>query len=300
MKKKILEISKNLNSKFFFDYEIYKYTWFRTGGIADCFCLVNDENELVKILNQIDNIPYFIIGAGSNLLVRDGGFKGLIIKLGKNFNKIEYTNNNLTVGASILDINLSKFALSNSIKNFEFFSGIPGSIGGAIKMNAGCFNSETKDFLRNITVINNLGQKKMVNSSELQFSYRESNLEKTDIVISAEFEVQKGEKEEIQEKLNKIKYTRENTQPIKFKTSGSTFKNPKDYYAAKLIEESGCKGLKNGGAIISDIHSNFIINFDNATSTDIENLGKIIIEKVYKKFGITLDWEIKIIGDLVN
>jgi len=300
MKKKILEISKNLNSKFFFDYEIYKYTWFRTGGIADCFCLVNDENELVKILNQIDNIPYFIIGAGSNLLVRDGGFKGLIIKLGKNFNKIEYTNNNLTVGASILDINLSKFALSNSIKNFEFFSGIPGSIGGAIKMNAGCFNSETKDFLRNITVINNLGQKKMVNSSELQFSYRESNLEKTDIVISAEFEVQKGEKEEIQEKLNKIKYTRENTQPIKFKTSGSTFKNPKDYYAAKLIEESGCKGLKNGGAIISDIHSNFIINFDNATATDIENLGKIIIEKVYKKFGITLDWEIKIIGDLVN
>ena len=300
MKKKILEISKNLKSKFFFDYEIYNSTWFRTGGIADCYCIVNDEEELVKILNQIDNIPYFIIGAGSNLLIRDGGFKGLIIKLGKNFNTIELTNKSLNVGASILDINLSKFAFSNSIKNFEFFSGIPGSVGGAIKMNAGCFNSETKDFLKNITIINNLGQKKIINSSELQFSYRESSLDKTDVVISAEFEVQKGEKEAIQEKLNKIRDIRKKTQPIKFKTSGSTFKNPKGYYAAKLIEESGCKGLKNGGAIVSDIHSNFIINFDNATATDIENLGKIIIEKVYKKFGITLDWEIKIIGDLVN
>ena len=297
MKKKILEISKNLKSKFFFDYEIYNSTWFRTGGIADCYCIVNDEEELVKILNQIDNIPYFIIGAGSNLLIRDGGFKGLIIKLGKNFNTIELTNKSLNVGASILDINLSKFAFSNSIKNFEFFSGIPGSVGGAVIMNAGCYGSETKDLLQDITVMNNNGKISIIKKNDLNLSYRNSNLGNK-IVLKAKFKANKGHKEEILKEVNKIKKNREISQPIKKKTSGSTFKNPSGFYAAKLIEEAGCKGFRRGDAMVSDLHSNFLINTNKASASEIEDLGKLIIDKVYEKFQIILEWEIKIIGEL--
>ena len=158
MYEKILKISKSLNSKFIFDYDIFKSTWFQTGGRTDIYCLVHNEIELEIILNNIGYIPYFIIGAGSNLLIRDKGYKGLIIKLGKSFNNLLIKNNRIFSGASILDTNLSKFAHLKSIKNLEFFSGIPGSVGGAITMNAGCFGNETKEVLHSITVMQNNGK----------------------------------------------------------------------------------------------------------------------------------------------
>ena len=297
MKNLIKEISAKLKSKFLFDFDTSNNVWFRAGGKADIFCYVYDENELQYILSKIQNLPYEVIGAGSNILIRDNGFKGIIFKLGKDFNKIILNQNTIEVGASILDINLSKFAEINNIKNFEFYSGIPGSIGGAIKMNAGCYGSETKDILKNVKVINSNGDFLILDKDQINLSYRKSQLSKNNIIISANYNISHGEKDEIKEKINQIKIMRENSQPLKTKTSGSTFKNPKNYFAAKLIENSGCKGLNIGDVFVSEKHANFLINKNKATASQIEDLGKKIIDRVYKKFDIVLDWEIKIIGD---
>jgi len=296
MHKKILEISKNLKSKFFFNYNIYKSTWFQTGGKCDFFCLVEDISDLKKILGNIENIPYFVIGAGSNLLIRDSGYRGLIIKLGKSFNKIYTKENEIISGAGTLDVNLAKYALINSIKNFEFFSGIPGNVGGAIKINAGCFGNETKNILNSILVIKKNGEEKLIKNKLLNFTYRNSNI-KDEVVVSANFRAELDDQKSIKDRMEKIKAKRKLTQPIKFKTGGSTFKNPNNGFAAELIEKSGCKGLNIGDAYVSEKHSNFLINKNNATAQQIEDLGKKIIERVYKKFNILLEWEIKIIGE---
>ena len=292
----INKIQSNIKSNIFLDYNMRKSSWFRAGGNALGYVIVNSISDLKTIISYSDQIKYYIVGVGSNLMVRDGGFNGLIIKLGKNFNKIKINKDTLSVGAGVLDVNLAKFALKNLIKDFEFFSGIPGTIGGAIKMNAGCYGSQTADNLKRILVINNLGKIKYLTKDELELKYRSSNLTDELIVLKADFSYKYSSASEIIEKKNYIKYKRENSQPIKEKTSGSTFKNPPGQYAAALIEKAGCKGMKNGGASVSTIHSNFIINTGEATALDIENLGKQIIKQVQYKFGITLDWEIKIIG----
>ena len=162
MSNKLLEFTKKLKSKFFFDHNIGKYTWFRTGGNAKIFAIVENSTELEIILNEINNDNFFILGSGSNLLVRDNGYNGTILKLGKGFNSINIKDNRLEVGASILDINLSNFALKNNIEGLEFYSGIPGSIGGAVKMNAGCFGSETKDVISCVEIYNNFSEKKII------------------------------------------------------------------------------------------------------------------------------------------
>ena len=297
MLEKFYKLKNQIKSKILFDHDIGNMTWFKTGGKAKIFILVEDENELEIIINTFKGMNFFIMGSGSNTLIRDKGYNGAIIKLGKGFNKLLINENKIEAGASILDINLSKFAENNSIKNFEFFSGIPGSIGGAIKMNAGCFGSETKDNLEKISVIDYKGNKIGINANNLDLKYRSSNIKETDIVTKAIFKIKYGDKIQIQEKINSIKSKRKDSQPLKEKTSGSTFKNPPNFFAAKLIEESGCKGLEIGDAMVSLHHSNFLINKGNASATDIEQLGKNIIDRVYDKFQIQLEWEIKIIGD---
>ena len=292
----INKIQSEIKSNILLNYDMRKSTWFRAGGNALGYVIVNSISDLKTIISYADQIKYYIIGVGSNLLVRDGGFDGLIIKLGKNFNRIKISKNMLSVGAGVLDVNLAKFALKNSIKDFEFFSGIPGTIGGAIKMNAGCYGSQTADNLKRILAINKLGKTEYLTKDELELKYRSSNLSDELIVLKADFICKHSSASEIIEKKNYIKLKRESSQPIKEKTSGSTFKNPSGKYAAALIERAGCKGMKNGDASVSTIHSNFIINNGEATALDIENLGKKIIKQVQEKFGITLDWEIKIIG----
>ena len=292
----INKIQSEIKSNILLNYDMRKSTWFRAGGNALGYVIVNSISDLKMIISYADQIKYYIVGVGSNLLVRDGGFDGLIIKLGKNFNKIKISKNMLSVGAGVLDVNLAKFALKNSIKDFEFFSGIPGTIGGAIKMNAGCYGSQTADNLKRILTINNLGKTEYLTKDELELKYRSSNLSNELIVLKADFICKHSSASEIIEKKNYIKLKREGSQPIKEKTSGSTFKNPSGKYAAALIEQAGCKGMKNGGASVSTVHSNFIINNGEATALDIENLGKKIIKQVQQKFGITLEWEIKIIG----
>ena len=292
----INKIQSKIKSNIFLDYDMKKSTWFRAGGNALGYVIVNDIPDLKTIISYSNQIKYYIMGVGSNLMVRDGGFDGLIIKLGKNFNKIKINEDTLSVGAGALDVNLAKFALQNLIKDFEFFSGIPGTIGGAIKMNAGCFGSQTADILKKVLVINKLGKIEYLTKNELGLKYRSSNLTDELVVLKADFICKYSSASEIIEKKNYIKLKRESSQPIKEKTSGSTFKNPPGKYAAALIERAGCKGMKNGGASVSTIHSNFIINNGEATALDIENLGKKIIKQVHEKFGITLEWEIKIIG----
>jgi len=292
----INQIKSKIKSNILLDYDMRKSTWFRAGGNALGYVIVNNISDLKTIFSYADQIKYYIVGVGSNLMIRDGGFDGLIIKLGKNFNKIKINKDTLSAGAGVLDVNLAKFALKNSIKDFEFFSGIPGTIGGAIKMNAGCFGSQTADILKRILVINKLGKIEYLKKNELDLKYRSSNLTDELVVLKADFICKYSSVSEIIEKKNSIKLKRESSQPIKEKTSGSTFKNPPGEFAAALIERAGCKGMKNGGASVSTIHSNFIINNGDATALDIENLGKKIIKQVHEKFGITLEWEIKIIG----
>jgi len=292
----INQIKSKIKSNILLDYDMRKSTWFRAGGNALGYVIVNNISDLKTIFSYADQIKYYIVGVGSNLMIRDGGFDGLIIKLGKNFNKIKINKDTLSAGAGVLDVNLAKFALKNSIKDFEFFSGIPGTIGGAIKMNAGCFGSQTADILKRILVLNKLGKIEYLTKNELGLKYRSSNLTDELVVLKADFICKYSSVSEIIEKKNSIKLKRESSQPIKEKTSGSTFKNPPGEFAAALIERAGCKGMKNGGASVSTIHSNFIINNGQATALDIENLGKKIIKQVHEKFGITLEWEIKIIG----
>ena len=293
----ILEIQSKIESKILFNYNMGKSTWFRTGGNAKGYCIINKLKDLSTIVKYSDQIKYYIIGVGSNLLVRDSGFDGLIIKLGRNFNKIKIKKNNLSVGAGVLDLNLAKFASKNSIKDFEFFSGIPGTIGGAIKMNAGCYGSQTSDNLKRVLIINQFGKIKFINVEDLKLGYRTSDINDKTIILKAEFKFEYASQREIIFKNNKIKMKRENSQPIKEKTSGSSFKNPPGQYAADLIEKAGCKGIKIGGASVSTMHANFIINNGSAKPSDIENLGKMVIKKVKEAFGITLEWEIKVLGN---
>ncbi len=297
MIEKLEKLKNKIKSKIFFDYRIGNLTWFKTGGKAKAFIIVDNQKELQILINILGDYKYLIIGSGSNILFRDKGFNGIIMKLGKGFNDIKIFEDEIKVGASILDVNLSRFAKKNLINNFEFLSGIPGTIGGAVKMNAGCFGNETKNILKRIEIINTAGNIKEINTKKLNLQYRSSDLKDSDIVTNATFEITYGSKDEINKKIEKIKFQREKKQPLKEKTSGSTFKNPPNNYAAKLIESSGCKGLVVGDAQVSLKHANFLINMGKATSTDIEELGKIIKEKVFQKFNIILDWEIKIIGD---
>ena len=297
MSNKILELAEKLKSKIYFDYNIGKHTWFRTGGNAKIFALIENNSELEIILNEIKNENFYILGSGSNLLIRDNGYDGVIIKLGKGFSAIKITEDSLEVGASALDVNLSNFAYKNKIKDFEFFSGIPGSIGGAIKMNAGCFGGETKDNIRSIEIYNSHYEKKTILKKDIEFSYRSSNIKQNEIISKAIFNYNYGDTDLIKQKIKNIKNKRLSTQPIQKRTSGSTFKNPPNLFAAKLIEESGCKGLTYGNAYVSNKHANFLMNNGKANANDIENLGKIIIDKVYGKFNIKLEWEIKIIGE---
>tara|TARA_B110000196_G_scaffold264180_1_gene236640 strand:- start:877 stop:1770 length:894 start_codon:yes stop_codon:yes gene_type:complete len=293
----IKKIEPLLKSKFYYNFDMSKKVWFQAGGKALIYCIVYDENEFEIILNSLGNLDYEVIGAGSNILIRDNGFDGIIFKLGKNFNYIKEGEESLNVGAGILDNNLSTFAMKNNIKNYEFFSGIPGSVGGAVKMNAGCYGAETKNILINVQTIDKKGKIKFIPKEKLNMSYRSSSIPPGDVIISAFFKLAYGDIGEIKQKITEIKNKRENSQPLNLKTSGSTFKNPYNNYAAKLIETSGCKGLSVGDVYVSDKHSNFLINANNATAQNIEELGKKIQERVFKKFNISLEWEVKIIGN---
>jgi len=295
----IEEIKNKISGKILFDEKLSKYSWFNLGGPAKVVFKPKNLNELsifLKGIKSFDKIK--MLGAGSNTLIRDGGFDGVIIKFEKSFSHISlFDSNTIIAGASTLDKTLSKFALENSLSGFEFLSCIPGTIGGGIKMNSGCYGEDISKILVSVQAIDFNGNVKVIYSSDINFFYRGSDLDNNLIFISATFKGKKERKENIIKKIDRLVERKKKDQPSKIKTCGSTFKNPENTKAWKLIKDSGCAGMKFGGAEISEKHCNFFINKGKAKSSDLENLIKKVKKKVFDKTGINLQLEIQIIGE---
>ena len=296
LKELIAEFRGNLR----LDYDLKKKTWFNIGGKTKAFYKADNLKELIKFLKKIKNEEkIFILGAGSNTLITDNKFDGVIIKLTKNFNNISMHSEEIVVaGAAVADKSLSEFAMENSLGGFEFLSCIPGTIGGGIKMNAGCFQREFKDILISIQAVNKLGQVVSIPAKEINFKYRDSGLSEDLIFLSASFKGYKKDKIKIKDEMSMLKKKKEQTQPTKIKTSGSTFKNPVDQTEKKvwqLIKESVPLDKSFGDASISEKHCNFFVNKGNANFNDMKKLIDFVSDCVLKKTGIKIETEIKIL-----
>ena len=291
---------KKFSKSIYFNHSLKKLNWFNIGGNTNIYFKpsnLQDLIEFLKIYKSEEKI--FVIGAGSNVLFKDDTFEGAVIKLGKNFSRISILNENtLIAGSGVLDKSLSEFALKNNISGFEFLSCIPGTVGGGIRMNSGCFGSEFKDIIVSVQYIDFNGIAKTINSKDISFGYRETDLPKDVIFLSATFKGLKKNKEEIQKKIDELKKKKEQAQPTRIKTGGSTFKNPKEKTKKKvwqLIKESIPNGIIFGDAKISEKHSNFFVNKGNATFNDMKNLVEYIQKKVKSKTGVSLETEIEIV-----
>ncbi len=292
-------IKKKISGKISFNESLSNLSWFNLGGPAKILYRPKNLQELSIFLKEAKGAEEIkILGAGSNTLVRDGGFNGVIIKLGKSFSHISlFDPNTIIAGASILDKNVSSFALENSLSGFEFLSCIPGTIGGAVRMNSGCYGEEISKILVSLQVMDFKGNIKIIQSPDIKFHYRGSNLDENLIYISATLRGKKDDMLNIKNKINNFVDKKKNTQPEKIKTCGSTFRNPKDEKAWKLIKDSGCVGMKVGDAQISQKHCNFFVNNGKAKSNDLEELILQVKKKVLDKTGINLELELQIIGE---
>ena len=295
----IKEIKKKISGQILFDESLSKHSWFNLGGPAKVIFKPKNLNELsifLKNCKEFNKIK--VLGAGSNTLIRDGGFDGVIIKLGKSFSHLSLLGQNMLIaGASALDKNVSNFALENSLSGFEFLSCIPGTIGGGIRMNSGCYGEDISKILISVQVMDLCGKLKVVHSSDIKFSYRGCNLDNSLIFISATFKGKNDSNPNIQKKIINLVERKKKDQPSKIKTCGSTFKNPENNKAWSLIKDSGCAGMKMGDAHISEKHCNFFVNKGNAKSQDLENLIYQVKNRVLNKTGIKLELELEIIGE---
>ena len=278
---KIKEIKKNFSGQILFNENLSKYSWFNLGGPAKIIFKPKNLNELSIFLKNVNGFGEIkVLGAGSNTLIRDGGFDGIIIKLGKSFSHVSlFDKNTIIAGSSSLDKNISNFALNNSLSKFEFLSCIPGTIGGGIRMNSGCYGEDISKILISVQAMDLNGKIKVIYSSDINFSYRNSDLDNNLIFISATFRGKIDRKNKIQKKINRLIERKKKDQPSKIKTCGSTFKNPKNLKAWKLIKDSGCAGMRIGDSCVSEKHSNFFVNKGDAKSSELEKL----IHKVKKK-----------------
>ena len=280
--------------------KLSKYSWFNLGGPAEVLFKPNSIKELKNFLvkKKINNKNIFILGAGSNTLFRDTGFNGFVIKLGKQFTNIKLLEDNkIEAGAATLDKKLADFACQNSISGFEFLSCIPGSIGGAVTMNSGCYEKDISKIFHSLKAIDLNGDLKILNKDEIKFFYRGNNLDRKLIILNVIFQGKEGNKSQIQSLQDTFLKAKKGSQPNRIKTCGSTFKNPKNEKAWKLIKSSDCSNINVGGASISSKHCNFFMNNGKATSADVEKLIEKVREKVLLKTGINLELEIKIVGE---
>ena len=283
-----------------FNYDLKKKNWFNIGGKTKVFFKANNLKDLIKFLKKLDNKErIFILGAGSNTLISDGIFDGVVIKFGKNFNNLSLLDEDIIIaGSAVLDKSLSDFASENNLSGFEFLSCIPGTIGGGIKMNAGCFGKEFKDILISIQAVNKFGEVKSIPAKEIKFEYRKNNLSEDLIFLSASFRGKKSDRKQIIDTSEKLKAEKEKNQPTKIKTSGSTFKNPVSQSKKKvweLIKESVPLEQTFGDACISKKHCNFFVNKGNAKFEDMKKLIDYVSNKVLEKTGVKLEKEIKIL-----
>ena len=274
-----------------------KHTWFNVGGNAEILFVPEDVKDLFNLFkSKPREYEVYPIGAGSNILVSDKGIKGITL-ITKKLNQISMDNFEvITAQAGAADADVARFARDQERTGLEFLIGIPGTIGGGIKMNSGAFGAEFKDILIDVKAINNLGEINTFSNKELQMGYRKIGLSKEWVFYEARFKSSKGSKDKITIKMRKIIHLRKDAQPTAVKTGGSTFKNPVNKKAWKLIDEAGCRGLQNGDAMISEKHCNFIINLKKSTSQEIEELAQTVQDKVFQKSGIRLDWEIQRVG----
>ena len=274
------------------------FTWFRVGGPADVVFRPADVQDLSNFLKALDpEIAVTIIGVGSNLLVRDGGIRGVVIRLGGSFSQITVNHDQMAVGAASLDSTLAQTALDQSRSGLEFLSGIPGTLGGALRMNAGAYGRETKDIVLSATAMDRQGNIHTLSLSDLGFTYRHCAVPKDWIFLGATLAAPIGDQQAIAARMDEIRQNREASQPSRSRTGGSTFANPPNGRAWELIDQAGCRGLVRGGAMISEKHCNFLINTGNATAADLEDLGEDVRDRVRAQSGITLEWEIRRIGD---
>jgi len=273
-------------------------TWFRVGGPAQVLFTPADEDDLAYFLARLPTeLPVTVVGVGSNLIVRDGGLPGVVIRLApRGFGEASAQGEIVSAGAAALDKRVAETAAAANLGGLEFFFGIPGTIGGALRMNAGANGAETKDVLCEASGVGRDGKKYVFTNSEMKFVYRNSGVDASIIFTSARFRGKPATPEAIRVRMNEVQAHREAAQPIREKTGGSTFKNPPGNSAWKLIDAAGCRGLRVGGAQVSEMHCNFLINTGEATASDIETLGETVRARVKENSGIELHWEIKRIG----
>ncbi len=280
------------------NYKLAHLTWFKVGGAADVLYKPVDEDDIANFLKQNGGkLPVTVIGAGSNIIIRDRGVEGVVIKLGSGFTEIEILpEGDLLVGAACLNFNLAKFSQANGIKGFEFLVGIPGTVGGGVAMNAGSYGSEFKDIVKSVYALDKMGAQMQIPLKDIGFDYRKNSLPTNLIYTKVVFRADRGDPNEIKLKMQDISKKRAETQPITEKTSGSTFANPEGKRAWELIDQAGLRGMRIGDAVISEKHCNFMINQGNANASDMEQLGEFVKNKVKDHSGIELKWEIKRIG----
>ncbi|MBL4789871.1 MAG: UDP-N-acetylmuramate dehydrogenase [Kordiimonadaceae bacterium] len=274
-----------------------RLSWFRTGGPAEVLFEPADEGDLVTFLRHLPgSIPVTVIGVGSNLLVRDGGVKGVVIRLGRAFSEIKARGQVFKAGAAAMDIHAAKAAQANGLTGLEFLVGVPGTIGGALRMNAGAYGCAVDAVLTHAKAIDRYGHIHEIDTEDFGFSYRSCAISPDMIFLNASFILKYGDSDRIQQRMDEIISERKESQPIGSQTGGSTFKNPPGKKAWQLIDEAGCRGASVGKAQVSEKHTNFLINLGGATASDIETLGEEVRRKVKNTSGISLEWEIKRIG----
>jgi UDP-N-acetylmuramate dehydrogenase len=274
-------------------------TWFRVGGPAQLFFMPADEEDLAFFLKHLPaDIRTTTIGLGSNLLIRDGGLDGVVIRLsGRAFGQVEVLDDHkIRVGTSLPDVKVATAAAEAGIDGLSFYRGIPGGIGGALYMNAGCYGTETRDRMVELRAVTREGEIITLSNADMAYRYRKSNGPRGAVFTSAVYQGFAGDRDEILERMREITDRRESSQPTKAKTGGSTFKNPEGHSSWKLVDAAGCRGLRVGGAQMSELHANFLLNVDNATAHDIETLGETVRNRVRANSGIELNWEIRRMG----
>jgi UDP-N-acetylmuramate dehydrogenase len=287
-----------LRGKLLANQSLAELTWFRVGGAAQILLVPENDEDLAYFLAGLpEYIPATVIGLGSNLIVRDAGVPGVVIRLGRGFGEITLeSDSRMRTGAAVPDVKLSRAAQEAAISGLAFFRGIPGAIGGALRMNGGAYGRETKDVVIEVRGIDRRGRSHVLANSEMNYSYRHCGVSEDVIFTQALFQGARGDAERIVAEMDKITEAREATQPIKSRTGGSTFKNPPGQKAWQLIDAAGCRGLRLGNAQVSELHCNFLINLGGASAADIEDLGETVRRRVKDNSGIDLEWEIKRIG----
>ena len=273
-------------------------TWFRVGGSAQLLFMPEDDSDLAYFLERLpSDVPVTVIGLGSNVIIRDRGVSGVVVRLGRGFGEIAIeSDNRIRAGAAVPDVRIARAAQEAGISGLAFLRGIPGAIGGALRMNGGAYGGETKDVLVEARGVDRAGTLRVYSNSDLHYSYRHCGVAEDVIFTEALFQGAPGDSNAIAAEMNKITESREATQPVKTRTGGSTFKNPPGQKAWQLIDGAGCRGLRIGGAQVSELHCNFLINLGDARASDIETLGETVRKRVKDHSGVELEWEIRRIG----